>query len=234
MKNLKRLAALTGAAAIVASCQSMSLPGADASAGADNPSLSLAEETTQAANADAAAGGQCSIALAGGPPPKPAKGADFAKNAVGKNVARNAGRNVIAGIGGRLGGGLGGAIAGGIARDQIRTEQDLKGTWMITDGSQDCGCQIDISSGTNMRMQSSNKGRLKPKGCSSLVAGAANWDARTQLHRLRRAVPAARTGPQDGRGQHEARRYQLLLRHARGRHGGHDVATHGRQLTRGG
>lgn len=175
MKNLKRLAALTGAAAIVASCQSVSLPGADASAGADNPSLSLAEEATQAANADAAAGGQCSIALAGGPPPKPAKGADFAKNAVGKNVARNAGRNVIAGIGGRLGGGLGGAIAGGIARDQIRTEQDLKGTWMITDGSQDCGCQLDISSGTNMRMQSSSKGRLKPKGCSSLVAGAANW-----------------------------------------------------------
>lgn len=128
-----------------------------------------------ASSADNPAAGQCAIQLADGPPPKPDRGSDIAKNAVGKNIARNVGRNAITRIGGRVGGGLGAAVAGGLASNSIRTEQDLKGVWTITDGSANCACQLDISSGTNLQMQSSNQGKLKPKGCSSLVASAARW-----------------------------------------------------------
>lgn len=145
------------------------------------PAANEAEMTANAAAAYApddspdATPGQCAVRIAGGPPPKPTKGADFAQNAVGKNIGRNVGRNAITMIGGRLGGGLGGAVAGGLASNAIRTEQDLKGRWTITDGAAECGCELDISSATNLQMKSANKGRLKPTGCASMLAGAARW-----------------------------------------------------------
>lgn len=112
-------------------------------------------------------GAMCSVQLAGGPPPKPSKGADFAKNAVGKNVGRNVGRNVLTQLGGRFGGGIGAAVAGGAARSTIRTEQDMKGKWLITDGRSNCACNLSISSGVNLQMKSSNKGKLQTQGCAS-------------------------------------------------------------------
>jgi hypothetical protein len=88
-----------------------------------------------------AAAGKCAIELASGPPAKPAKGADFAKNAVGKNIARNVGRNLLnRAIGG-------GAIGATLASQVVRTEQDLGGKWMATDGSNNCGCEIQIRTG---------------------------------------------------------------------------------------
>ncbi|MDP3525656.1 MAG: hypothetical protein Q8S27_13840, partial [Hoeflea sp.] len=89
----------------------------------------------------------CAMALAGGPPPKPDKGADFAKNAVGKNLARNVGRNVL---GGMIGGGVIGAT---VASQVVRTEQDLGGKWMVTDGASNCGCEIQIRTGAGVIAQ---------------------------------------------------------------------------------
>ena len=67
------------------------------------------------------------------------------------------------------------AEAASLAR-QIRTEQDLKGDWAITDGRPDCGCTMSISSGTNLRMESSKAGKLAAEGCQSpFLAQAARW-----------------------------------------------------------
>jgi len=114
--------------------------------------------------------------IAGGPPPKPARGADFAQNAVANNLKRNVARNSISMLGSRVAGPLGGAIAQGVASNQIRTEQDLKGRWTITDGRADCGCELEFSSGVNLKMESSDNGALKPLGCmTGLVAAAERW-----------------------------------------------------------
>ncbi|WP_306117238.1 MULTISPECIES: hypothetical protein [unclassified Roseitalea] len=173
MKPHTKLAgALVALGAMTALSACSSLGGSESAATAGTTSISA---DAFAAAAPAASGGQCAMTIAGGPPPKPAKGADFAQNAVAKNVGRNVSRNVIANIGGRFGGGLGAAVAGGLARNTIRTEQDLKGSWTITDGAPDCGCRIDISSGVNLAGQSSNAGALEPSGCTSLVSNAARW-----------------------------------------------------------
>ena len=55
-------------------------------------------------------------------------------------------------------------IAGGrrrARRQRIRTEQDLKGQWAVTDGASDCGCRLDFSSATNLQMKASNQESLK-------------------------------------------------------------------------
>ncbi|PWW00482.1 hypothetical protein DFR52_103689 [Hoeflea marina] len=173
------LAALAAALAL-AGCQSgqTSTAGAMATASAPSATSASAGAGTQSAFAATASapGGQCSITLAGGPPPKPAKGADFAKNAIGNNIKRNVTRNLISNIGARVAGPLGGAVAQGIATDRIRTEQDLKGIWTITDGRSDCGCAVDISSGVNLQMKSSNAGALTTRGCANVqLAQAARW-----------------------------------------------------------
>ncbi len=147
-------------------CQS--LPGTN-SQGNSNFDLSALSALPSGSN-------MCTVPLADGPPAKPSAGADFAKNAVAKNVGRNVGRNVLTQLGGRFGGGLGAAVAGGAARSTIRTEQDLKGSWTITDGASGCGCTLNISSGVNLQMKSSNKGKLSTQDCGNpLVMQAAYW-----------------------------------------------------------
>ncbi|GAB4362979.1 MAG: hypothetical protein Kow0026_27190 [Oricola sp.] len=180
MRQITVPAALLCAGFALAACQTASK---DMAASTAEPAASAegAEMTADAAAAYAPADSpaatprQCTVTIAGGPPPKPAKGADFAQNAVGKNIGRDVGRNAITMIGGRLGGGIGGAVAGGLASNAIRTEQDLKGRWTITDGAPDCGCELDISSATNLQMKTANKGKLSPAGCTSMLAGAARW-----------------------------------------------------------
>lgn len=114
----------------------------------------------------------CSMPLAGGPPPKPAKGADFAKNAVGKNLARNVGRNVL---GNMIGGGVIGAT---VASQVVRTEQDLGGKWMVTDGASNCGCEIQIRTGAGViaqgfgrtsgyKLKDAKGGTMKNMSCSN-------------------------------------------------------------------
>lgn len=164
-----------GALALLAGCQSTptSETSATTQAGmAAAQPVTTAQSAVQTATAQA---GYCAKPISG-PPPKPAKGADFAKNAVGNNLKRNVARNSISMLGSRIAGPLGGAVAQGIASDQIRTEQDLKGEWAITDGRPDCGCTVSISSGTNLQMKSSNAGKLRTEGCQSpLLAQAARW-----------------------------------------------------------
>lgn len=114
----------------------------------------------------------CSMALAGGPPPKPEKGSDFAKNAVGKNLVRNVGRNVL---GNMIGGGVIGAT---VASQVVRTEQDLGGKWMVTDGSANCGCEVQIRTGAGViaqgfgrtsgyKLKDAKGGNMKNISCSN-------------------------------------------------------------------
>ena len=109
---------------------------------------------------------QCSIVLAGGPPPIPARGADFGK-AVVKDVGKNVSRNLLTMVGGAVGGQIGSAVASGTAQATIRAEGDIKGTWLITDGSPGCACQVDIGGLFKLQGKGSDSGTLKPKGCST-------------------------------------------------------------------
>lgn len=156
---------------LLAGCQSLQ------NNAAVDPSQGLAEAASATAVMEPTpSNAMCSVQLAGGPPPKPSKGADFAKNAVGKNVGRNVGRNVLTQLGGRLGGGIGAAVASGAATSTIRTEQDMKGEWLITDGRSNCACKVSINSGVNLQMKSSNKGKLKTQGCASkALASSQRW-----------------------------------------------------------
>ncbi len=131
-----------------------------------------AASTATAFAATQAAPAVCSIALQGGPPPKPAKGADFAKNAVGKNLARNVGRNVL---GNMIGGGVIGAT---VASQVVRTEQDLGGKWMVTDGHSNCGCEVQIRTGAGViaqgfgsrsgyKLKDAKGGNMKNLSCSN-------------------------------------------------------------------
>lgn len=139
-------------------------------------SLAAAAETSALMSAATPTDAICTVELANGPPPKPSKGADFAKNAVGKNVGRNVGRNVLTQLGGRFGGGIGAAVASGAATSTIRTEQDMKGKWLVTDGRPNCACNVAINSGVNLQLQSSNKGKLTTQGCASpALASSQRW-----------------------------------------------------------
>lgn len=175
MQNRIFLVATVAAAPFIVSCQSTSNTSAEvASTAAAVPgTASTALVATEAAGGSTSL--QCPNTIAGGPPPKPQKGADFAQNAVGKNIGRNVARNSITNIGGRIGGGLGAAVAGGLASNAIRTEQDLKGEWTVTDGAPDCGCSLDFSSGVNLKMESSNQGSLKAGVCRTMIGSAARW-----------------------------------------------------------
>ncbi len=113
--------------------------------------------------------------IAGGPPPKPAKGADFGK-AAAKNVGKNISRNLLSNIGARVAGPLGGAVASGVATSTIRKEQDLSGNWTATDGKPDCGCTVEIRSATNLNLKTSNKGRAKSADCrNTSLVDVAGW-----------------------------------------------------------
>jgi len=137
-----RTTGLIGLATLVSACQS---PSPATSPDAAGPMAAASTATAFAATPSKPA--VCSMALADGPPPKPAKGADFAKNAVGKNLARNVGRNVL---GNMIGGGVIGAT---VASQVVRTEQDLGGKWMVTDGASDCGCELRIRTGAGVIAQ---------------------------------------------------------------------------------
>lgn len=166
MKRIHAFALL--ALAPLAACQS---------SGTASDATPAAAATTETAYAVPVAGApaQCAVAISG-PPPKPAKGSDFA-SATGKNLGKNVGRNVLAGIGGRIAGPIGGAVAGGLATDMIRSEQDLKGEWTATDGSPTCGCTLDISSGVNLQGRTVYNGKLASRNCSNpLLARVAKWN----------------------------------------------------------
>jgi hypothetical protein len=118
---------------------------------------------------------QCTIQIAGGPPPKPAKGADFGE-AVVKDTGKAVGRGAMQIAGGMLGGGLGSAVAGGLAKTTIRSEADIKGVWTITDGNPNCGCQIGIDGFFMMEGKGNDTGSVKVKGCANpQIVQAAAW-----------------------------------------------------------
>jgi hypothetical protein len=118
---------------------------------------------------------QCAIAIAAGPPPKPAKGADFGE-AVVKDTGKAVGRGAMQMVGGLVGGGLGSAVAGGIAQSTVRSEGDIKGVWTITDGSPNCGCQIGIDGFFMQQGKGNDTGSVKLKGCANpQLIQAAAW-----------------------------------------------------------
>ena len=162
-----QIVGLIGLATLLSACQTA--PEQDKAATAETQA---AASSVTAFAATPAAPAVCAIALASGPPPKPAKGADFAKNAVGKNLARNVGRNVL---GNMIGGGVIGAT---VASQVVRTEQDLAGKWMVTDGSSNCGCEIQVSTGAGVvatgfgrnsgyRLKDAKGGSMKNLSCSN-------------------------------------------------------------------
>lgn len=174
MKQFRSAAAVLLSSLALASCQSSGATqtSSDAVLG---PAAADAEEAAAPAVVASAAPAQCSRPIAG-PPPKPAKGADFA-SATGKNLGKNVGRNLIAGMGGRIAGPLGGAVAGAVAADAIRAEHDLKGAWTATDGSATCGCTLDVQSGINLQGRTVYNGALKSRDCGNpLLARAAKWN----------------------------------------------------------
>ncbi len=118
---------------------------------------------------------QCAIQIAAGPPPKPAKGADFGE-AVVKDTGKAVGRGAMQMVGGLLGGGLGSAVAGGIAQTTVRSEGDIKGVWTITDGGPNCGCQIGLDGFFMQQGKGNDTGNVKLKGCTNpQIANAAAW-----------------------------------------------------------
>lgn len=166
-----KLAVGVASAVVIASCQSSgtnTLNSSDASVSepvngsdvATNTSLSGANNPVETANL------ACNISLAAGPPPKPAKGKDFGK-AVVANTGKAAGRGLIRNLGSRFGGQLGGLVAGSIADTTVRNEEDIKGTWMITDTSQNCGCSVWIDSPWKLQGKGNDKGSAKPQSCGN-------------------------------------------------------------------
>ena len=166
--------------------QGETLPGAvdetaDAQTAGTAPQTSAmaSEETAQPpvqqAALSTAPAGQCAIPLPGGPPAKPPRGKDFGK-AVVKNTGKAVQRGVIQQIGGALGGGLGAAIAGNVAAGTIRAEQDIKGVWMITDGSPTCACEFSVDSLWKLKGKGADTGFSKTRGCTNAyMQQVANW-----------------------------------------------------------
>ena len=167
----------------ISGCQSTSgeQKMADKFDAADGGSLAseAAKPNAFASASSAGSAGQCAIALASGPPPKPAKGADFAKNAIGKNLARNVGRNILGNV---IGGGVIGAT---VASQVVRTEQDMGGKWMVTDGSNKCGCEVQIRTGAGVlaqgfgltsgyKLKDAKGGTMRNLSCSNAQLAAVN------------------------------------------------------------
>lgn len=159
-----RINAVALSCLVLASCQST---------GSEQPPGETAQPPVDAVLASAAPA-QCARPIAG-PPPKPARGSDFAA-ATGKNLGKNVGRNLIANMGSRVAGPLGGAVAGAVAADAIRAEHDLNGAWTATDGSSACGCTLDMKSGINLQGRTVHNGSLKSRDCGNPnLARAAKW-----------------------------------------------------------
>ncbi len=141
----------------------------------EKPKDAAAQDTPALAQAPGATPAQCSIAIAAGPPPKPARGADFG-SAVVKDSGKAVGRGAMQIVGGMVGGGLGAAAAGGLAQSTIRSEADIKGVWTITDGRPDCGCQIGIDGFFALQGKGGDTGTAKLKGCGDQrLASIATW-----------------------------------------------------------
>lgn len=148
---------------------------ADTAAQTESAAVSNDAAPVEAATTDLAMPAQCTIQLAGGPPPKPPRGRDFGQ-AVVKNTGKAVQRGIIQRIGGAVGGGLGASIAGNVAAGTIRQEQDIKGVWMITDGTPDCACEISVDSIWKLKGKGADSGFSKNRGCSNpVIAQVAAW-----------------------------------------------------------
>ncbi|MFZ1813928.1 MAG: hypothetical protein WBO55_15430 [Rhizobiaceae bacterium] len=141
-----------------------------------DPATQLASAAPQPAPSAAPVVAQCAQVLAEGPPPVPARGADFGK-AVAKDVGKNVSRNLISMIGGAVGGQIGSAVAGGTAQATIRAEGDIKGTWTVTDGAPNCGCAVEIGGLFKLQGKGTDSGTAKPQGCANpALAQVAHWN----------------------------------------------------------
>lgn len=185
--------ALALSSSILAACQSSNSSAPEnalASAAAEEQALSSTDGTVVEASAvtevsaatppissiaAATSGQQCSIQLAGGPPPVPPRGADFGQ-AVAKNTGKAIQRGVLQQIGGAVAGGLGAAVAGGVGQATIRQEEDIKGVWMITDGNNGCACEVSVDSLFKLKGKGADTGISKTRACSDpAIQQVAAW-----------------------------------------------------------
>jgi len=124
------------------------------------------QTTITTAQAQATIPAQCTVQLAAGPPQKPPRGRDFGQ-AVAKNTGKAVQRGIIQQLGGAIGGGLGAAVAGNVAAGTIRQEEDIKGVWMITDGTPSCACEISVDSLWKLKGKGADSGFSKNRGCAN-------------------------------------------------------------------
>ena len=161
----------TQQSATVSSTTEETVASQDTNAESSELALVSADGSTQPAGSAIS----CHFQLAGGPPPKPARGADFGK-AVGKNVGKSVQRGILQQIGGRVAGGLGSAMAGGVANSTIRNEEDIKGVWKITDGVSGCGCEISVDSAFQLQGGGKDNGQSATLGCQNpQLKSVATW-----------------------------------------------------------
>lgn len=123
----------------------------------------------------AAVNPNCKTELAAGPPPKPAKGADFGE-AAAKNSTKSGGGGLIQTIGGHFSGQPGASATDGAATTAVSNEEDIKGTWNITDGSLTCVCKLAIDGVITTQGKGTDTGTIKVKECTNpQIAKMASW-----------------------------------------------------------
>lgn len=152
---------------------------AEPAAATSAPDTKTTHYTTASAvrsgKAGACTGSQVAITV----PPVPNKVGGVVSGAMedaGRNVTRNVGTNlVINNVTGRIpgvGGILGVAATQEAGKEVVRTAQDMRGTWTVSDGSPRCGCVMEFEkSGLIIADYVA-----KPKGCQHpALAGAARY-----------------------------------------------------------
>jgi hypothetical protein len=162
---------------------SSSLPAAGAEASAAETAAATDTKTphytaasaARSGKAGACTGSQVAITV----PPVPNKVGGMVSGAMdnaGRNVTRNVGTNlVINNVAGQIPG-IGGLVAVAATQEAgkevVRTAQDMRGTWTVSDGSPRCGCVMEFEkSGLIIADYVA-----KPKGCQHpALAGAARY-----------------------------------------------------------
>ncbi|MEM7461888.1 MAG: hypothetical protein AAF362_04340 [Pseudomonadota bacterium] len=115
----------------------------------------------------------CITELAKGPPSKPARGADFGQAAAKDNA--DGGQGLIQTIGGHFGGQTAAATDSANSAE-VSSNEDVKGTWNITDGSPSCVCKLAMDGVFATQGRGSDTGTVKLNECTSPgITNMAAW-----------------------------------------------------------
>ncbi|MGI9402171.1 MAG: hypothetical protein ACR2O0_13020 [Rhizobiaceae bacterium] len=142
------------------------------------PSSSVFSNNTNQQGADtqpvvAAVNPNCKKELADGPPPKPARGADFGQIAANNNSSDEQG--IIQTIGGHFGEQTA-ATNDSTTSARTNSDVDVRGTWNITDGSPNCVCKLTVDGVFTTQGKGSDTGTIKINECTSPgIISMATW-----------------------------------------------------------